>query len=159
MEYIKAREAYTDEIFDLVQKTIKTIYPKYYPQEVVDFFCQLHNKENIEADIRCGYVNILCDNGIVVGTGSRKDNHITRVYVLPELQGKGYGSYIMSCLESEIAVEYESVELDASLPASRLYEHRGYKTLRHEEHKLENDVVLVYEVMEKSLHNAEEKSN
>lgn len=27
-------------VYDVVQHTIKTIYPKYYPAEVVDFFLQ-----------------------------------------------------------------------------------------------------------------------
>lgn len=29
----------------VVQQTIKAVYPKYYPAEVVDFFCELHSKE------------------------------------------------------------------------------------------------------------------
>ena len=41
--------------------------------------------------------------------------------------------------------------LDASLPAVFLYEHRGYKTVGHGIYELENDVKLVYEVMEKNL--------
>lgn len=38
MEYIKATESDAEEIFRIVQDTIKTIYPRYYPQEVADFF-------------------------------------------------------------------------------------------------------------------------
>lgn len=41
--------------------------------------------------------------------------------------------------------------LDASLPAVFLYEHRDYKTVGHGIYELENDVKLVYEVMEKNL--------
>jgi len=41
--------------------------------------------------------------------------------------------------------------LDASLPAVCLYEHRGYKTVGHGIYELENDVKLVYEIMEKKL--------
>lgn len=41
--------------------------------------------------------------------------------------------------------------LDASLPAACLYEHRGYKTVGHGICELENDVRLVYEIMEKKL--------
>ncbi len=35
-------------IYYLVQHTIKTVYPKYYPAEVVEFFCGHHNKNVIE---------------------------------------------------------------------------------------------------------------
>ncbi|MBO5144065.1 MAG: GNAT family N-acetyltransferase [Lachnospiraceae bacterium] len=151
MEYIKATCESTECVFDIVQNTVTTIYPKYYPKEVVEFFCELHNRENIAKDIENGNVGILMDNNQIVGTGSHEENHITRVYVLPKFQGKGYGSFIMQCLEDEISAKYHTVLLDASLPASHLYEQRGYRTVMHKKWLVENDVVLVYEVMEKAL--------
>ena len=38
MEYIKATEKDLEQIVILVQKTIKTIYPKYYPEEALYVF-------------------------------------------------------------------------------------------------------------------------
>lgn len=149
MEYIKATEENIDCVFDIVQTTVRSIYPKYYPKEVVDFFCELHSRENIVKDVGNSNVGILVVDNQIVGTGSHDGNHITRVYVLPEFQGKGYGSFIMQYLEDEIAEKYHTVLLDASLPASHLYEQRGYRTISHEKWSVENDVVLVYEVMEK----------
>lgn len=151
MEYKKASEEHIEIIYNIVQKTVTTIYPQYYPKEVVDFFCQHHSRENITRDIENRNVGILVVDNQIVGTGSHEDNHITRVYVLPEFQGKGYGSFIMQCLEDTISKKYNAVLLDASLPASHLYEQRGYHTIRHEKWNVENDVVLVYEVMEKEL--------
>lgn len=151
MEYIKATESDADEITALVQETIQTVYPKYYPKEVVDFFCGLHCKENILKDISAGFVGVIKIGNEIAGTGCYKDNHITRVYVKPKFQNKGYGSYIMQCLENQIGLSHEKVNLDASLPACHLYENRGYKTVRHEKWEVENGVILVYEVMEKSL--------
>lgn len=151
MKYIKASEEKAEEIYRLVQNTVKTIYPKYYPGEVVEFFCELHSKENIMADIAAGNVGILTDDKQLVGTGSYKDNHITRVYVDPVFQKQGYGSYIMQILENEIAVHYDTAYLDASLPACHMYEKRGYVTVRHDRWELDNGVVLVYEIMKKDL--------
>lgn len=152
MEYRTATEQDIEPVFNLVQMTIKEVYPKYYPKEVVDFFCELHSKENIEKDIVAGVLGVLWnENGMAIGTGSYKENHITRVYVTPEMQGHGYGSFIMQCLEEKITQEYETAELDASLPACMLYEKRGYKTVTHGKCPVENGVVLVYEVMEKKL--------
>lgn len=153
MEYRKATLLESESIYELVQDTIKCVYPKYYPKEVVDFFCEHHSRENIVRDIEKGVVGILTDNERMVGTGCYQDNHITRVYVLPEFQGRGYGSFIMQQLEDTIAQDYDNVYLDASLPASRLYEKRGYQTIRHERWNVENGVVLVYEIMEKNLCN------
>ncbi len=149
MEYIKANENNATQIVMLVQETIQAIYPKYYPNEVVDFFLELHSYENILKDIKEGNVGILVKDKTIIGTGCYKDNHITRVYVKPSFQKQGYGSYIMQCLENKIALQYDTVYLDASLPACCLYEKRGYKTLKHERYEVKNGVVLVYEVMEK----------
>lgn len=73
----------------------KKVYPKYYPAEVVVFFCELHSKETIKRDIENGYVSVLKIDGNMIGTGCFEDNHITRVYVLPEHQKMGYGTFII----------------------------------------------------------------
>ena len=57
----------------------------------------------------------------------------------------------MNHLESEIIKNYDTVSLDASLPGVLIYEHRGYKTVKHGICELENDVKLVYEIMEKKV--------
>ena len=41
--------------------------------------------------------------------------------------------------------------MDASLPACKFYESKGYKAVRHEEVKCEKETVLVYDVMEKMV--------
>lgn len=151
MEYITANKSQSKEIFDLVQNTITTVYPRYYPKEVVDFFCELHNENKIRADIEKGCLGVLIENGQILGTGSYNENHITRVYVNPDFQGNGFGSIIMQNLENQIALSYNTVNLDASLPASRFYERHGYVTQSHEKYPVENGVVLVYEIMQKSL--------
>ena len=87
-----------------------------------------------------------------LGVGSMSDNnHITGLYVLPGYQGQGCGSQILSHLEDEIRKKHDTAVLDASLPAVFLYEHRGYHTVGHGVCELENDVKLVYEIMEKKL--------
>ena len=151
MDYRQATEQNIQEIYNLVQHTIKTVYPKYYPKEVVSFFCELHSQEAITKDVKSGNVNVLVVDGKIVGTGSFADNHITRVYVLPEYQKRGYGTFIMNKLEAEIIKKYDKVYLDASLPAAALYEKLRYKTVKHEKYVLENDVVLAYEIMKKEL--------
>lgn len=153
LNYIKAEKENTEAIYALVQNTIREIYPKYYPREVVEFFCQLHSRENIAKDIESGNVGILTDGARIVGTGSSRDDHITRVYVDPALQKRGYGSCIMQALEAEIGLHYDAAYLDASLPASHMYEKRGYITVKHERWAVENGVILVYEVMRKPLRN------
>lgn len=151
VKYIQATGKDTEKIVKLVLDTIVTIYPKYYPKEIVDFFCEHHCRGNIEKDIELGTVGILINDGVAVGTGCYSHNHITRVYVAPAFQKQGYGSYIMQCLEDEIGLKYDKVNLDASLPASCLYESMGYRTIKHEKWPVKNNVIVVYEIMEKVL--------
>ncbi|RGC50900.1 GNAT family N-acetyltransferase [Absiella sp. AM29-15] len=151
MEYKQAERKDLKIVYDIVQEAIATVYPKYYPNEVVAFFHELHSMENIEKDIIDKRVGVLLDHDEVVGTGCYEYDHITRVYVRPAEQKKGYGSYIIEQLEKMISQTYPSVGLDASLPACHLYEQRGYQTITHGRHLLEHGVVLVYEIMEKKF--------
>lgn len=151
MEYITATSDMADAVYRVLHTAIKTVYPKYYPQEVVGFFCRHHSKEHILDGIASGNMGVLADGNVIIGTGCFDGNHITGVYVLPFYQKQGCGSQIMNCLESEIAKAYDTAVLDASLPAVCLYEHRGYKTVGHGIYELANDVKLVYEIMEKKL--------
>lgn len=151
MKYITATSDMVDAIYDVLHTTIRTIYPQYYPKEVVEFFCQHHSKEHILEGIASGNMGVLKDGDMIVGTGCYDGNHITGVYVLPCYQKQGCGSQIMDCLEAEIIKSYDVAILDASLSAVFLYEHRGYKTVGHGICELENDVKLVYEIMEKKL--------
>lgn len=151
MKYVTATSDMIDSIYDVLHTSIKTIYPKYYPKEVVEFFCQHYSKEHILDGIASGNMGVLADGNRIIGTGCFDCNHITGVYVLPSRQRQGCGTQIMNCLESEISKKYDIAILDASLPAVCLYEHRGYKTVGHGIYELENEVKLVYEIMEKKL--------
>ena len=151
MIYEVAKLEELQAVYDVVQQTIKTIYPKYYPMEVVDFFCQHHSRDAIAEDIKNGYVSVLKIDGTIIATGSFMDNHITRVYVLPKYQKKGYGTYIMKNIEDQIGEKYDKAYVDASLPAAALYEKLGFVTVNHQRYLVENEVVLAYEVMEKKI--------
>lgn len=152
MTYELAAKENLHDIYNVVQHTIKTIYPKYYPTEVVDFFCGHHSKEAILKDIENGQVSVLKVDGKIIATGCFSGNHITRVYVLPEYQKKGYGTFIIKSIEAEIAKTSDIACLDASLPAALLYEKLGFYTIKHEKYPVENGVILTYEIMEKELH-------
>ena len=151
MEFQLAKKENLEQIYNLVQKTIKIVYPKYYLKEIVDMFCEFHNKENILKDIEAGNTYILLEKGEIIGTGTRKENHITRVYVLPKFQKRGYGTFIMNQMEHGIKEKYAHAEIDASLPACRLYAHLGYQTVDHGIWECKNGVLQVYEMMKKQL--------
>ena len=47
MKYTSATFDMADDMQNVLHTAIETIYPKYYPKEVVDFFCRHHSKEHI----------------------------------------------------------------------------------------------------------------
>ena len=148
-EYRKAKPEEAGKVCYIVQHTKAVIYPDYYTKAVVDFFGSLHSIDNIKKDIEEGRLFVLLRDGEMIGTGSHTDNHITRVYVLPEYQGQGYGSKIMDELERDIFSGYDDCELDASLPACIFYENRGYKTVRHVKYDIGDEKFMIYEIMRK----------
>lgn len=148
---VEADAADISAIWQVVQSSIRTVYPRYYPAEIVQFFSDLHSREHIAAAVEAKSVWVLTDHDGIVGTGSCSGGHITAVYVLPERRGQGLGSQIMDHLEAIASGEYSSVVLEASLPAVQFYEHRGYRTLRHDDVEAAGGVRLVFDVMEKRL--------
>ena len=137
LEYRKALPDDAERICYIVQHTKEVVYPDYYTQAVVEFFGRLHSFDNIKIDI---------EQGRIYG---HTENHITRVYVLPEYQGQGFGTLIMDELEKEIFLHFEDCELDASLPACIFYEDRGYKTVKHIKYEIGDGKFMIYEIMKK----------
>ena len=69
MKYVKADFDMINEIYNVLSTTIKTIYPKYYPKEVVEFFCRHHRKEHILEEIASGNLGALVFDNVIAGTG------------------------------------------------------------------------------------------
>ena len=105
------------KVAEIVEKTIRAVYPHYYPSGAVQFFLDLHNEQRIrEAFIRED-IYFAVTQGKIVGTGSIRGNEICRLFILPEYQAKGYGSRIMDLLEDMVFRKYHAVHIDASFPA------------------------------------------
>lgn len=151
MDFQLANKNNLEQVYALVQETIQVVYPKYYLPEIVDMFREYHSREHVLQDITARNTYILWVGDTIVGTGTIQENHITRVYVLPRFQGKGYGTYIMKQLEDRIRKNYDTVDIDASLPACRLYQRLGYATVDHGIWECKNGVIQVYEIMKKEL--------
>lgn len=132
--------------------TIKEIYPHYYPKGAVDFFLKHHSDENILRDINSGSVYLLTDeNDAVCGTVTVDKNHITRLFVLPECQGRGYGGELIRFAEELIAQNYDHIEIDASFSAKSIYLRKGYRFVEYNSIATDNGDFLCYDVMKKEL--------
>ena len=141
-----------DTIFRITQETIRTIYPHYYPTGAVDFFLSHHSAENIVRDIENDLVYMCIDSYMnAVGTVTVRDNELCRLFVLPKHQGNGYGRTLLNFAEEQIAQKYDSIVLDASLPAKSIYLSRGYVITGSHTVAAQNGDFLCYDVMQKSV--------
>lgn len=145
----KADSADFETIKNIVHNTIKVVYPHYYPNGVVDFFLNYHSDDNIQRAIETEIVLLLNVDGIIVGTGSAHKNEISRLFVLPQFQGLGYGTVLLKKLENIIEKDYAKIKLDSSLPAYNLYIKSGYFPVKYEKIITSNKDVLCFYTMEK----------
>ena len=139
-----------DIVFQITQVTINTVYPKYYPSGAVEFFSQHHSMDRIVSDIADGNVYLLTVDGKPVGTVTVSDNHINRLFVLPDCQHQGYGKALMDFAEEKIFSSFDTIELDASFPAKKIYLKRGYSEVEYNVIDAEGGDHLCYDVMRKT---------
>ena len=129
LEIRLAKESDFETVKKIVQDTIKTVYPKYYPAGAVQFFLDHHSDEAIRSDILSEKVFLLADEGKIPGTVTISENEIGRIFVLPEFQHRGYGKALLDFAEEKIARSHENAIIHASLPAKPIYLKRGYREI------------------------------
>ena len=137
------------KVAEIVEKTIRAVYPHYYPSGAVQFFLDLHNEQRIREAFAREDIYFAAAQGEIVGTGSIRGNEICRLFILPEYQTKGYGSKLMDLLEDIVFRRYQAVHIDASFPAESMYLKRGYRIKSYEKIETEGGDYLCYHTMEK----------
>ena len=138
------------KVAEIVEKTIKAVYPHYYPYGAVKFFLDLHQEDRIREAAGREEIYFAIVQGEIVGTGSIRGNEICRLFILPEYQGKGYGSRMMDLLEDMVFRQYQVIHIDASFPAESMYLKRGYRIETYEKIETESGDYLCYHTMEKN---------
>ena len=145
----KAKQEDFQIVKEITQTTIKTVYPKYYPEGAVRFFSNHHSDDRIMDDIIAKRVYLLEVEGVPVGTVTISDNEINRLFVLPEHQHNGYGRQLMDFAEQMVCKESDRIVLDASLLAKKIYITRGYAATEYNMIETDNGDFLCFDVMEK----------
>ena len=146
-----ANENDFESVKRITQTTIKAVYPKYYPAGAVQFFCDHHSDEKILEDIKANRVYLIENEENEVGTVTICGNEINRLFVLTKYQHMGYGRALMDFAEKMISKETDTVVLDASLPAKKIYLLRGYKETAYNIIKTDNGDYLCFDVMERHI--------
>lgn len=140
-------------VHNIVDKTIREIYPHYYPKGAVAFFLNHHNLEQIVSDIEAGIVYIYYMNGAPVGTVTIVGNEINRLFVLHGHHGRGFGGALIDFAENVISKSHDLAVLHASFPGKQMYLKRGYKEVEYRTIKTTNGDYLCVDIMEKQFNN------
>lgn len=152
MDIYKAERSDLETVKKISHSAINAVYPHYYPVGAVEFFLAHHCDENILRDIDKGRVYLLRnDEGCDVGTVTVANNEMTRLFVLPEYQGKGYGGVLIGFAEEKIAEKYDTIRLDASFPAKAIYLRKGYSFVSYHSIECRNGDKLCYDEMIKRI--------
>lgn len=150
MKIIQAAAGDFEAVKRITRNTIRAVYPRYYPVGAVEFFCRHHSDERIMADIASGKVYLLVYDDQAAGTVTISGNEINRLFVLPEYQHKGFGRALLDFAEQAVLLQYDTVHMDASLPAKAIYKKRGYRETEYHTIRTENGDYLCYDVMIRS---------
>ena len=150
MKIIQAAAGDFEAVKRITRDTIRAVYPRYYPEGAVEFFCRHHSDERIMADIASGKVYLLVYDDQAAGTVTISGNEINRLFVLPEYQHKGFGRALLDFAEQAVLLQYDTVHMDASLPAKAIYKKRGYRETEYHTIRTENGDYLCYDVMTRS---------
>lgn len=150
MKVLIASHEHFNTIKSIVNDTIEAIYPNYYPRGAVDFFLAHHSDEAIQKSIDRGSVYLIQVENLIVGTGTIDGNEINRFFVLPQYQGRGYGTVLMNELERLVFIDYPDVQVDASLSAYQMYVHRGYVPVEYHTLATGKGHYLCYHVVRKT---------
>jgi GNAT superfamily N-acetyltransferase len=117
----------------MIQETMEISYRGIYPARAVQFFKKFHREAKIAERSRTGEVWILEEDGLILATGSLLGSEILGVFVVPDVQRRGYGRAIMNELESRARAKgIPEIHLSISLPSRKFYEGMGYDVLQNE---------------------------
>lgn len=121
-------------VSDLIRKTISISNKKDYPEELMDQLIEMETPEHVleRASWTHFYVFELEGQIIACGAigpywGKEDESSLFTIFVLPEYQGKGVGSFIINTLEKdEFFTRAKRIEIPASITGVPFYLKMGY---------------------------------
>ena len=141
-----------EAVFALVARTIETSYAGVYGRTAIDHFHEHHTRDEIRRAAEEGRTVLLEQDGCLLAIGALVGDHVDRVYVAPEQQGRGLGRRVMAVLEQRARqAGVRTIRLAASIPARVFYERLGYRLVSEESHDFQDGDCLPWFKMVKDL--------
>jgi len=141
-----------EAVFALVARTIETSYAGVYERSAIDHFHEHHTRDEIRCAAEEGCTVLLEQDGRLLATGTLVGDHVDRVYVAPEHQGRGLGRRVMAALEARARRDgVRTLRLAASIPARVFYQRLEYRLVSEESHDFPDGARLPWYKMAKDL--------
>lgn len=123
-----------EEIVHLIIRNFKEINVKNYGEKAIEALVATHDVEWFRGIAEYANVYVFWNEGKIVGVGSISsfwgsptESILLTIFVLPEFQKQGIGSYIIDTLESDtLFLKAKRVEIPASITAVEFYRKKGY---------------------------------
>lgn len=153
MTFREFRPADAAAVHGLVLRTVEVSFAAVYAPSAIEHFRHHHEEQEILADAAGGCAVVVECGGRMVATGTLTGaGEIKRVYVHPDIQGRGLGRRIMAELERRGRQRgLARVFLHASLVARPFYEALGYRLLAAKTATMPDGAPLDYFEMDKPL--------
>jgi GNAT superfamily N-acetyltransferase len=126
-------------------RAIRETCSRSYSPEQIDAWAGLLSPDSYTAVLQQRIVIVAAEGGKVVGFGQLNPDtgEVDAVYVLPERQGEGIGSMLLSDLEGRARARgIATLELSATLNAAEFYTRAGYAQRHVAVHRLPTGVEL-----------------
>lgn len=143
MEIVKAQESYIPEIIALANKTWHATYTQLVAAGQIEYMLNLfYNEALMKEQIKdpLHHFLLLLDEGKLVayahGIEQNGKVKLSKLYCLPEVQGKGFGKILMQAMEAKvIELGYDTIELyvNRGNSAQLFYEKQGFIVIREED--------------------------
>ena len=142
----------TEKVVEVIHTTIKKCYPDFYSEQVIDFFLDYHSEQHLKERVDRGEFYLLYLHDKLIGTGFLDEEEIGGLYILPDFQNKGYGTFMLNFLLDRARKKgLKKVWLDATPNSKALYARLGFSHTEEKIMYVDEKYPLVYYYMEYSL--------
>ncbi len=116
-----------DLLSALVGKTLTISNCQDYPEEVLSFMMAYFSPQGLKKMAKDRSIYVMEEDGRLLGTIARKEDHLLALYVDPDAQGRGIGKALVDFIEKDAKDHgIPSLQMDASLTAETFYRNLGY---------------------------------
>ncbi|MGE5361621.1 MAG: GNAT family N-acetyltransferase [Bacteroidales bacterium] len=149
-----ARESDIPAIWRVHTRAVGETCRQRYDGAVIDAWVERLKPESYGAVLRRATVLVAEAGGQVVAFAQVDfgEAEVQAVYVLPEMEGRGLGSLLLSAVERAAADRgLTHLTLKATLNAEAFYVRHGWHPVRHDIHKITEQISLMAVAMEKTI--------